>query len=120
MDGRRLTVQVHVLYHKLDEIVVETTATAAGAGTVSGEADNCTGKRDAAHGVTGETAVGNSIGDVNKLVGDPSMLLVVEPSILLEGDPSMLGVFALAWVRMCDLRLVDWAKRLLHPSNGHT
>ena len=26
----------------------------------------------------------------------------------------------LAWVRRCCLRLVDWANRRLHPSNGHT
>lgn len=25
-----------------------------------------------------------------------------------------------AWVMMCDLRLVDWAKRLLQPSKGQT
>ena len=28
--------------------------------------------------------------------------------------------FPLAWVSMCDLRFVDWAKRLLQPSKGHT
>uniref|UniRef100_A0A6B0U509 Secreted protein n=1 Tax=Ixodes ricinus TaxID=34613 RepID=A0A6B0U509_IXORI len=27
---------------------------------------------------------------------------------------------ALAWVRMCDLRLVDWANFLLQPSKGQT
>ena len=28
--------------------------------------------------------------------------------------------FALAWVRMCDFRLVDWANFLLQPSKGQT